>query len=79
MRRDFQKERRVSEKTRNQINGLFSRTEEKTGLGDLFDVILEWCDETEFPLVLIIDVNGRKNRIWLRLRARHYLMSHGRC
>lgn len=71
LRREIQKERRISEKTRNQINGLFSRTEEKTGLGDLFDVILEWCDETEFPLVLIIDEidSATNNQVFLDFLA----------
>ena len=53
LKREFRIEQQVADDIKDDISELFNRREEKPELGDLFDVLLEWCDETELPIVLI--------------------------
>ena len=55
LRREFRREPRIPNNIREEIDTLFKQSDGKASLGDLFDVILEWCNETEAPVVLIID------------------------
>ena len=55
LRREFRREHRIPENIKDEIEALFKNANEKTKLGDLFDILLEWCDETAFPIVLVID------------------------
>ena len=55
LRREFRRETRVPEDVKSEVDSLFKSTNEKTKLGDLFDILLEWCDHTEVPIVLVID------------------------
>ena len=50
---------------------MFRNTNEKTKLGDLFDILLEWCDETEIPVVLVIDEvdSATNNQVFLDFLA----------
>ena len=50
--------RRVSdipEEIRVEIENLVKHESDKISLGDLFDVLLEWCDISERKIILIID------------------------
>lgn len=66
LRREFRREFRIPEDVRGKVDSLFEYTNEKTKLGDLFDVLLEWCDETEVPIVLVIDEvdSATNNRVF---------------
>ncbi len=71
LKREFRVERRISDGIKNDIIELFTRREEKPKLGDLFDIILEWCDESELPIVLIIDEvdTATNNQVFLDFLA----------
>ena len=53
LRRELRREPRIPDAITEEINTLF-RNAHNT-LGDLFDVLFEWCEETDVPIVLIID------------------------
>jgi hypothetical protein len=55
LRREFRREERIPKDVKDEVDALFQNANERTKLGDLFDIFLEWCDETKTPIVLIID------------------------
>ena len=71
LRREFRRESRVFEDVKGKVDSLFNSTNEKTKLGDLFDIILEWCDTTEVPIVLVIDEvdTATNNQVFLDFLA----------
>ena len=71
LRREFRREVRIPKKTVDEINELFKNTNQNTKLGDLFDILLEWCDETVAPVILIIDEvdTATNNQVFLDFLA----------
>ena len=71
LRREFRREKRVAAEIQNEIEALFKGKEDGFKLGDLFDVLLEWCDITEKPIVLIIDEvdTATNNQVFLDFLA----------
>ena len=61
----------MPEGVKNQINEFISRKEDKAELDELFDVLLDWCDESEKELVLIIDEvdSATNNQVFLDFLA----------
>ena len=55
LRREFRRDTRILKNVVEEISELFKNSDQKTKLGDLFDILLEWCDETASPIVLVID------------------------
>ena len=71
LRREFRRELRIPEDAKAEIDELFHNADEKTTLGDLFDILLEWCDKSEVPIVLIIDEvdTATNNQVFLDFLA----------
>ena len=71
LRREFRRESRISKYVKDEIDALFKNANEKTTFGDLFDILLEWCDETEIPIVLVIDEvdSATNNQVFLDFLA----------
>ena len=71
LRREFRRELRVSKEIKDEIDALFKNADEKTKLGDLFDILLEWCDGSAFPIVLVIDEvdKATNNQVFLDFLA----------
>ncbi len=67
LRREFRREPRIPKNVSDDINSLFKNADSNTKLGDLFDTLLEWCDESSFPIVLIIDEvdSATNNQVFL--------------
>ena len=70
LRREFRRNQRVPVEVKESIDGLFRRTD-KAVLGDLFDVLLDWCDVTPEPVVLIVDEvdTATNNQVFLDFLA----------
>ena len=71
LRREFRNENRIPDEIKREIEELFKQTSCKPVLGDLFDVILEWCDISEQPIVLMIDEvdSATNNQVFLDFLA----------
>ena len=71
LRREFRNEKRIPDEIKREIEELFKQTSCKPVLGDLFDVILEWCDISEQPIVLMIDEvdSATNNQVFLDFLA----------
>ena len=71
LRREFRRDSRIPGNTKDDIDVLFKSSDQMTRLGDLFDILLEWCDETVSPIVLIIDEvdSATNNQIFLDFLA----------
>ena len=71
LRREFRREMRVPRNIKEEIEGLFKSSDQSMKLGDLFDILLEWCDETENNIVLIIDEvdKATNNQVFLDFLA----------
>ena len=71
LRREFRRELRVPRNIKEEIDGLFKSSDQSMKLGDLFDILLEWCDETENNIVLIIDEvdKATNNQVFLDFLA----------
>ncbi len=71
LRREFRRINTVSSDIKDEFNTLFYRKDEKLKLGDLFDVILDWCDSSERRIVLIIDEvdKAANNQVFLDFLA----------
>ena len=71
LRREFRRINSVSSDIKDKFNTLFYRKDEKLKLGDLFDVILDWCDRSERGIVLIIDEvdKAANNQVFLDFLA----------
>lgn len=55
LRREFRRSKDIPEKIKEEIDKLFEHDHRKSNLGDLFDVLLDWCDLSDREIVLIID------------------------
>ena len=55
LRRETISDERVSDEIKQEIDLLFKRTDGTRNLGDLFDVLLDWCCVSEKEIVLLID------------------------
>ena len=71
LRREFRRESRIPEDVKGEVDLLFKNAGEKAKLGDLFDILLEWCDDTEAPVVLVIDEvdTATNNQVFLDFLA----------
>ena len=71
LRREFRRNNLITEEVKREVDDLFSRDDQARNLGDLFDVLLEWCDTTVMPVVLIIDEvdTATNNQIFLDFLA----------
>ena len=71
LRREFRRKQDIPAEIRMEIDHLFSHSESKPKLGDLFDVLLEWCDVSEKEVVLIIDEvdSATNNQVFLDFLA----------
>jgi hypothetical protein len=71
LRREFRREERIPKDVKDEVDALFQNANERTKLGDLFDIFLEWCDETKTPIVLIIDEvdTATNNQVFLDFLA----------
>ena len=71
LRREFRRESRIPQIVSDSINCLFKNADQRTKLGDLFDILLEWCDETSYPVILIIDEvdSATNNQVFLDFLA----------
>ena len=55
LRREFRRETRIPDEIRKDIDALFYQEKKQQTFGDLFDVLLAWCEQTKIPIVLMID------------------------
>lgn len=76
LRREFRREREISEEIKDELEALFHRGDggQKPGglrLGDLFDFLLHWCEESEKGIILIIDEvdTATNNQVFLDFLA----------
>ena len=71
LRREFRREKRIPDEIRVQVDDLFNRKTDKPTLGDLFDVLLLWCEQSEMPVILIIDEvdTATNNQVFLDFLA----------
>ena len=71
LRREFRRESHIPKDVIGEVDLLFESANEKTKLGDLFDILLEWCDDTEAPIVLVIDEvdTATNNQVFLDFLA----------
>ncbi len=69
--REFRRESRIPESTKADVNALFILDSERLKLGDLFDVLLDWCDKSETGIILIIDEvdTATNNQVFLDFLA----------
>lgn len=71
LRREFRRDARIPNSIKEEINAIFKNTDGYAYLGDLFDIILDWCDISEYPIVLIIDEvdTATNNQVFLDFLA----------
>ncbi len=71
LKREFRRDEDISDKIKKDIDDLFARDNENLRLGDLFDVLLEWCDISDKEIVLIIDEvdSATNNQVFLDFLA----------
>ena len=71
LRREFRRESRIPQIVSDNIDCLFKNADQRTKLGDLFDILLEWCDESSVPVILIIDEvdSATNNQVFLDFLA----------
>ena len=71
LRRELRRDSRISISVMEKIDDLFGEKEENQKLGDLFDALLEWCEDTDEPIVLIIDEvdSATNNQVFLDFLA----------
>ena len=71
LRREFRREPRIPQNVSDDFDYLFNNADPNTKLGDLFDIFLEWCDETSTPIVLMIDEidSATNNQVFLDFLA----------
>ncbi len=67
LRREYRRGSRIPQTVSDNIDRLFRNADRRTKLGDLFDIFLEWSDESPAPLVLIIDEvdSATNNQVFL--------------
>ena len=71
LRREFRREKNIPDGARRGVDELFRRDAPTTRLGDLFDVLLDWCDESKRGVVLIVDEidTATNNQVFLGFLA----------
>ena len=71
LKREFRTGLMLPESVKNHINEFISRKEDKAELDELFDVLLDWCDESKKEIVLIIDEvdSATNNQVFLDFLA----------
>lgn len=71
LRREFRREKRISNQIRQEVNRLFADDSGRINLGDLFDVLLDWCDTSDRQIVLMIDEvdSATNNQVFLDFLA----------
>ena len=71
LRREFRRNDDVSSDIRSEVEKLFENVDDRTKLGDLFDILLEWCDVSDKEIVLIIDEvdTATNNQVFLDFLA----------
>ena len=67
---------RMPDYTLNKITGIIERREGLATLDELFDILVEWCDISEKPIVMIIDEvdSATNNQVFLDFLAQLRLM-----
>lgn len=67
LRREQRSGINIPENVKTDINTLFNRTDENLDLGDLSDLFLEWCNESDKKIVLFIDEvdSATNNQVFL--------------
>ena len=71
LRRKFRSGIVIPSHVKDEIERLFQSDSERINLGDLFDLLLEWCAESERKIVLIIDEvdSATNNQVFLDFLA----------
>ena len=71
LRRELRRESTVPKEILENVDVLFGEMGENQKLGDLFDFILNWCEESSKPIVLIIDEvdSATNNQVFLDFLA----------
>ena len=71
LKRELRGDLILPESVKGQISDFISRKEDKAELDELFDALLEWCDESEEKIVLIIDEvdSATNNQVFLDFLA----------
>ena len=71
LRREFRREENIPARTKQDVESLFKLGTGNLKLGDLFDVLLDWCDESENRIILIIDEidTATNNQVFLDFLA----------
>ena len=71
LKRELRRGKDIPDNIKKDIEDLFTRNDDKIRLGDLFDVLLEWCDISEKGIVLIIDEvdSATNNQVFLDFLA----------
>ena len=67
LKREYRNGLNIPESVRDQLEDFLSRKEEKAELDELFDALLDWCDESEKKIVLMIDEvdSASNNQVFL--------------
>ncbi|MDE6004589.1 MAG: AAA-like domain-containing protein [Oscillospiraceae bacterium] len=71
LRREFRASIEIPENVKSDIDVLFHRTDERVNLGDLSDLLLEWCYESSKKIVLFVDEvdSATNNQVFLDFLA----------
>ena len=71
LRRKFRSGIAIPPNVKDEIERLFQSDSERINLGDLFDLLLEWCAESERKIVLLIDEvdSATNNQVFLDFLA----------
>ena len=67
IKREIRSGLNISDSIKTQIEGFIERKEEKAELGELFDTLMEWCDDSDKPIVMFIDEvdSATNNQVFL--------------
>ncbi len=67
LKREIRAGAKIPQNIKNQIEDYFSRKDNNANLGDLFDTILDWCEEVPNGVVLFIDEvdSATNNQVFL--------------
>ncbi len=71
LKREIRSGLRISDEVKAQIEDFIDRKEEKAELDELFDTLVEWCDDSDKPIVLLIDEvdSATNNQVFLDFLA----------
>ncbi len=78
LKREFRREARIPQVARDGMDTICSMSEGRPNLGDFSDLLLAWCEESEWPVVLVIDEvdQATNNQVFLDFLAQlrdHYI------